>query len=412
MAQRWDRCLIAPGTCHSGMFELDSGGWRRFSIGAEVDVGAGPYLVPDWPIEFHCHGLGDIDFSAFDTYDLSDVNDALAAEGVRAILTVYLPRKQLEPFRALLADYERRRAELPCILGFAVEGPLFSSFGGTPAIGVWAPTRAEWQAITGLSAGGLRYVVLSPDAHLDSATLAAGMGPGHPDLTWITEHLIDHGVRPAPGHFMKGDPERSAAALRSMLDVAVRLGTPLVSDHIFNDMPCRLPYAWRTAEARRRREDDLASADLSAWTLDDLDARLGVVPATLLRAARDGALKLCVNFDGEHVDSAISRRVVELVGAENVIAMTDRASTGSLGGQPLHRRNDNRLLYQEEGVVAAGSHTIDELFPKMRASGLNPLEAWQVALFTPAATLNLPTTVPPSRFSSVDEGGRREGVVL
>jgi N-acetylglucosamine-6-phosphate deacetylase len=349
--------------------------------------------VDSWPVEFHCHGVRDFDFSDFDRLDLCSLNRYLRHEQVLCVPTVYLPRSRLHGFVRLMREFARlsRDGELPNIPGFAVEGPLLSSFGGTPGSGAWQPTHAEWDMICSCGPLGLRYVVVSPDFATPGSGLAAQRDRSSFGLEWAIQHLLDHGIAPAMGHFLKSDPKGSAACISVVLGVAADrdLAARLITDHLFNDMPLLFSHAWRGAEARARRTVELTATLQTPWAMDNLNDTIGPVPAALIQAAGRGDLTLCMNFDGEHVDLAFCERVLELVGADAMILMTDRTEARVLAGQQLHKMEDSSLWYQEDSVVAAGSTPIDRQIANLRTLGADGIAVRALTSANPRRVLGI-----------------------
>lgn len=307
-------------------------------------------------IDLHCHGVGSFDFTEIAPTDLKEIEAILASRNHHIILTLYLPQKNFKHFLDLL-DYfhEGQQQDLyPHIVGFGLEGPLLASHGGTPETGVWFPTQSEWQELAACGKKGLVYNVLSPDIQL----LAHYTGPA---VTWIAETLLTGGVLPAPGHFLKSDPKASAKALQSVFDIVKVWGKgPIITDHLYNDMPHNFKHAWRTAADKKNRPQELAALHLDSWHLESLEENLGIVPATIIKNALAGLVKACINFDGEHVALEILKKTIELVGAENILLMTDSTESKCLGGTKLSSRDDSGLLYQEEGIVAVGTQGIEK----------------------------------------------------
>jgi hypothetical protein len=416
--------LLQPdGTVAVGRFEATASGWQRFeALGARPSLSGAPYGVPLWPIDVHCHGVGRFDFTDIPELALGEIEQHLEEQGIWCVLTLYLPREGFDGFLKLMEAFAagRKRGIYRSIRGVALEGPFLASHGGTPRSAVWRPTRREWQRLAACGELGLRYVVLSPDAPPGSEATphdAPDRPPAH--AGWIVDLLLESGIRPALGHFLKSDPIESARAIRGLLDAARRRGaggpSTFISDHLFNDMPLAFTHCWRTGAARLRRDEDLAALRLAEWSLGDLDDRLGPVPAALIRGAHEGILTPCLNFDGEHVDLAICRRVVELLGAGRLIAITDRVQSASLGGQRLRRQEGSTLLYQSEGIVAAGSQPIDQQIDNMRSIGLGEAEIWQMFGLVPARALGIEPERDaegrPASFSAVSQGVRHAVLV-
>ncbi len=367
-----------------------SGG--RLSIGDPVREGAtgsDGYFVSSLPVEVHCHGLGDVDFSDFSRMDLKELNETARAEGIICIPTLYLRQERLDDFVRFMGEFSRMRAdgELPYVGAMALEGPLVASFGGTPASSVWAPSRAEWEKLASCGPLGLVYLMLSPDALTPGSYIAPTLPSGYPDLEWIVTILVEHGVRPALGHFTREDPQLGADCVEVAIGAAEAAefpgkGVRVITDHLFNEMPLLIKHAFRTSRAKAGRDQVIASYDLPSWNLADLHEQIGPVPAAIIRAAHAGRITACLNFDGEHVDFAIAKRAVELAGPSNMMLMTDRSDTPDLGGQHLHRDSGTSLWYQHEGVVAAGTQPIDRQITNVRGLGVSESDIWHLVSFT------------------------------
>ncbi|HXM55599.1 MAG TPA: hypothetical protein VOB72_09430 [Candidatus Dormibacteraeota bacterium] len=411
-----ERLLTAAGL-HDAEISRDGAGWSAFQIlgpaSDRPDIAATePYVVTSLPVDFHCHGLGGRDFSDEQLTDLTWLNERLRVTGQRCVPTLFLPPQRLAGFVRFAHRFAERRArgELPLVAGLALEGPLLASFGGTPEEGNWAPGRDEWRQLCECGPLGLEYLVLSPDAP------EGGAGPGVDEIVGL---LLEHGIRPALGHFRKSHPEASARAIERIVEVAGRaaaahLAPPLLTDHVFNDMPLRFRHAWRTPEERAARDRELRAARLSEWTLDNLDELAGPVPAALLRAAHAGRIMACLNFDGEHVDLDVCRRVVELVGSDSIVAITDGTDAATLGGQTLHRSEHNTLYYQDGGVVAAGSASVDRQMANMRRIGLREIDIWRMVAFNPERIVGPAggEASGPPRIATFVDGERRRRAVL
>jgi hypothetical protein len=337
------------------------------------------------PVEVHCHGFGPVDFSDLGALDLDRLETACVAEGVCVIPTLYLHHDSLDAFEAMLDSYAARRAdgELRRIVGIALEGPLLASHGGTPRATVWLPTWREWERLAACGRKGLVYTVMSPDAFAKGSGLEGGIDAASPRFEDFVPLLASSGVRPALGHFARKDPSRSAAFVERIIDLAWESdwsgpGLPVVTDHLFNDMPLAIRHAFRTSRARADRDETIASYRLEEWTLDRADEILGPVPAAIMRNAAAGRIAACINFDGEHVDPDIAKRAIELMGTENTMIMTDRCDSARLGRQLLHHESENTLWYQQDGVVAAGSQPLSHQVANARERGFGDDQIWQL----------------------------------
>ncbi|WP_203072150.1 amidohydrolase family protein [Falsiroseomonas ponticola] len=315
----------------------------------------------------HCHGIGPIDFSEVGSYDLDTVELLLRAERSACIATVFLRRELIDAFSSMLSMFYlgRQEGRYRNLLGFALEGPLLAGRGGTPPLGFWRPDRAEWRRIANLGQKGLRYVVLAPDA---------ATSHDEPSPHWVAALLLDHGLSPALGHFDPRHPARTVTTIDAVVierDVAGPHAPPILTDHLFNDMPRLIRHAWRTAAEKARRDAEVEALDIERWALQDLDRQIGLVPAALIRHGAEGNIRNFINFDGDHLDILIARRALELIGEDGVLAMTDRLDSTVLCGHRLHRVPDNSLLYQDMGVVSAGTSTIARQASNLRRVGVD-----------------------------------------
>jgi N-acetylglucosamine-6-phosphate deacetylase len=331
-------------------------------------------------VDVHCHSLGGIDFSEVRTVDLDSIQDECEVWRIQVIPTIFLRRETLGDFLALMLDFHERknRGQLSGILGFALEGPLLASHGGTPGDTAWRPTLAEWEILANEGQHGLLYMVLSADAFMDP-TLFPEDGPEpESDMATIIPLLARNRVRPALGHFSRSDPARTALAIQEVVELAHLNwhgpGAPAITDHLFNDMPLLVPHAFRTEEERATRDRVVASLDLDDWNLSDLPNQVGVVPAALIRLAYAGKIAVCINFDGDHVDLEIAARAVGLMGVDNVMVMTDFNDAPTLGGQELHRIPENSLWYQSQDIVAAGTTGMEQQARNLCALGFSNAE--------------------------------------
>lgn len=337
----------------------------------------------------HCHGVGRFDFTEISDIDLDEIEAILAERNRHTILTLYLPKPSFNIFLDLMQEFQigKNQGRYPHIIGFGLEGPLLASHGGTPEKGVWMPSEDHWQKLAGCGQKGLIYVIFSPDYQLPGSNFV-DYG-NSPSVEWITETLLVGGVLPAPGHFTKSDPRMSAQKLQSIFDIVFEWGQgPILTDHLYNDMPHNFKHAWRTPEEKLRRDQEIFELELSRWSLETLEQDLGPVPATIIKNAKKGLVKICQNFDGEHVDLDIVKKTIELVGADNMLMMTDSIESKRLAGRNLRVYEGSTLLYQNEDIVAAGSQNVDKQINNMCSMGLTTEEIFAIAVGNPNLLLS------------------------
>jgi N-acetylglucosamine-6-phosphate deacetylase len=337
---------------------------------------------------FHTHGLGPFDFSALDEASLPALDRLAASRKALLCSIVYLTADHLDAFEELLVSYSRRKqsGKLENILGFAVEGPVLGPNGGTPKGSVWRPSAAQWRRIASWCSLGLKYVVIAPD--ILSLDDEVDRGFSFADLLSL---IYASGGRVALGHFGESSPELSARRFEEVLGFIEGGHEPspylILTDHLFNDMPRAFQHAFRTPGERVQRVTQLAAHPLEPWQALTLSGLLGPVPAAMLLAARNRRLTPALNFDGGHVDLEVCRMVVEFLGADRIIAITDHTEILTLADEPLVRDEHNRLLYRSDGMLAASSVTHEEQQRNMRSIGMTPDEIGLVQYETPLAAL-------------------------
>jgi len=339
---------------------------------------------------FHTHGLGKFDFSKIAVSDLAQVDELAARRNALLCPTVYLTQANFAAFGNLMRVFAKLKyaGHLQNLLGFAIEGPILGAKGGTPTGSVWRPTGAQWRDICEWCALGLKYVVIAPDVLSLDEEVDRGF-----TFADLLSFIYKSGGRVALGHFGGGSAAESARRLHEVLahiEGGYESSPYLVlTDHLFNDMPRSFQHAFRTPSARAKRQIEL-ERHLAPWTPSLLSTLLGLVPAALLTAAQERRLTPSLNFDGAHVDLAICRRVVDYLGEDRIIAITDHTEVESLAGEALSKDEQTGLLYRFDGVLAASSVTHEQQRRNMKAinmteSGIDlvlfetPLEALRFA---------------------------------
>lgn len=337
---------------------------------------------------YHFHGLGHFDFSKLEPEDLPGLQTLAEERQVEILPTVYLRREDLPRLARVMEAYAelRERSAVPNIAGFAIEGPLLGPAGGIPRAGRWHPSVAEWRTLAGFGRLGLRYIVMAPDAmDLDEVI---GDDTTFADLLTM---FYRNGCRIAVGHFHRDHPPRSAYRLRAVLRFlhSRYQSSPylVLTDHLYNDMPRNFTHAWRSAEEQSRRQHEIDEFLSHDWETANLTELLGEVPAAMLASAREGLLMPCVNFDGFHVDLAISRRTADYLGTDHLIVLTDNTEIGSMADESLTMDPDSGLWRRDDGAVAAGSCGYENQQANMRRMGLSENEIRTMFLTTPRAAI-------------------------
>jgi N-acetylglucosamine-6-phosphate deacetylase len=138
-----------------------------------------------------------------------------------------------------------------------------------------------------------------------------------------------------------------------------------------------------------------------------MEERLGALPATLIKYARDGQLKICMNFDNEHVDLSVSQLIIRLAGVDNVFPMSDRSRINRIGGVMLHQRPDSTLWYQSSGAVAAGTSGMDDQVRGLRRIGVSEEKIWKMIYSIPLNLLKMPKHFESDWYSFIYPDGKR-----
>jgi N-acetylglucosamine-6-phosphate deacetylase len=340
------------------------------------------------PIDMHCHGIGSFDFVDPSKLVLDKIDKQLRIEGHRAILTLYIPHSKINELEKLAEDFYQGvlDARYCNIIGIAIEGPLLSSIGGTPEQGCWRASKDEWRRLAAIGKKGLKYIVLSPDAEYGTNT-----DTNYPDsINWIVDLLYENGVRPSLGHYKKDNPEKAAyQTLKIIEHISINKYPPLFTDHFFNDMPLNFKHSWRSLKEKKERTKDINDLQLNEWDKSNIRQKLGAVPAAIIEGAHNGNVKICMNFDGEHVDLEICKKAIEIIESQNIMLMTDRIQSQVLAGQKLYLKGDSTLLYQHFNIVAGGTQSVMAQLMKMINVGIGVEDILNIICITSANQLGL-----------------------
>lgn len=218
--------------------------------------------------------------------------------------------------------------------------------------------------------------LLEPDLELMSSLIEAGRGtittmtyaPELPGAADLVDLLTAHGITPSVGH-TDCDTVTAAESLaqaRDGLDSTGFGGTsgrPTVT-HLFNGMP---PMHHRSP---------------------------GPV-AACLRLARTGDAAVELVADNTHLDPETVATVFGLVGAENIILVTDSMAAAGLadgqymlGPSPVTVTNGVATL-DATGSIAGGTATLLDVLRRTTAAGVSFTDALKSATVVPASVLGL-----------------------
>lgn len=215
--------------------------------------------------------------------------------------------------------------------------------------------------------------------HLATMTIA----PERDGAREVVQVLIEHGALPSFGHTVTTAArarEAVAEAHALLAEAGAARSAKATVTHLFNGM-----------NPMHHREP-------------------GPIPE-FLAAARAGRLVLELINDGTHLDPGLARNVIEIVGRENVVLVTDAmAATGMADGQYQLGSldvtvTDGVARLTDGGSIAGGTAHLHDVLRTTVAGGVDLVDACYVAATNPAAVLGR------SDIGAL-EPGRRADVLL
>ncbi|MBT2513969.1 N-acetylglucosamine-6-phosphate deacetylase [Arthrobacter sp. ISL-30] len=339
-----------------------------FDIPAFGDAGrrvfpAGCYIFPGF-VDLHCHGGNGGDFPEGEETSARKAIDFLHRSGTTTFLAsmVTAPREDLLRGIRLFV----KLADEGLIAGIHLEGPFLSHArcGAQNPAYLLDPDPALMEELIGAAAGKLATMTYAPEL---------------PGAGALVDLMTSHGVTPSLGHTDCDDSTAAAslAAAREGLESAGFDGVsslPTVT-HLFNGMP---PMHHRAP---------------------------GPV-AACLRTAQSGKAVVELIADDVHLDPRTVATVFQLVGAANIVLVTDSMaaaglSDGSymLGPSPVTVQNGVATL-DATGSIAGGTATMLDVVRCTVAAGVGLADAVFAATAVPAAVLG----------GSDEIGGLRRGL--
>lgn len=327
-----------------------------FPEAEEIHLPPGSSILPGL-IDLHCHGAAGGDFPTGDSEACRTAVDFLHRGGTTTLLAslVTASRDDLLKSLAILPPL----AAEGLIAGIHAEGPFLSHArcGAQNPRWLRAPDAALLGELLRAAGGALKTMTYAPEL------------PGARELVTT---LTAHGVIPSLGH-TDADAHTAAASLTEAAELMAAAGAagtaarPTVT-HLFNGMP----------PLHHRKPGPVAAC---------------------LRLARAGTVAVELIGDGVHLDPETVRMVFELVGAENVVLVTDSmAATGLPDGDyelgpsavVVH---DGVATLQSNGALAGGTATLLDVVRKTIDAGVSPADAVQSATAVPAKLLGLDATL-------------------
>ncbi|MFJ5955070.1 N-acetylglucosamine-6-phosphate deacetylase [Paenarthrobacter sp. NPDC092416] len=343
--------------------EFDDEVFKDFKDIVRRDVPSGHYLFPGL-VDIHCHGGNGGDFPGGEEASARKAVEFLHRSGT----TTFLASMVTAPREDLLRGIELyvKLADEGLVAGIHLEGPFLSHArcGAQNPAYLLEPDLDLMDELVGAAAGKLATMTYAPEL---------------PGAAALVDLMTSHGVTPSLGHTDCDDATAAAslAAAREGLESAGFDGVsslPTVT-HLFNGMP---PMHHRSP---------------------------GPV-AACLRTAQEGKAVVELIADDTHLDPRMVATVFQLVGANNIVLVTDSMaaaglSDGSymLGPSPVTVSNGVATL-DSTGSIAGGTATLLEVVRKTVSAGVALPDAICSATAVPAAVLGL----------SDEVGGLRRGL--
>jgi N-acetylglucosamine-6-phosphate deacetylase len=342
---------------------------EQFSRPVDIPPSSETTILPGF-VDIHCHGASGGEFPSGAEESARRAITFLHSRGTTTLLASLVTASPNSLIGAV--RNQKLLADEGLLAGIHLEGPFLahSHCGAHDPNLLMAPDLNLAEALLNAA-----------DGYLKTMTYAAEL-PGAPELVDL---LARHGVIPSLGHTGAGTDTAAASLARARMSLAAAgyqgyRGRPTVT-HLFNGMP---PMHHRSP---------------------------GPV-AACLREARAGNVTVELIADGTHLDPQMVRTVFELVGAENIVLVTDSmAAAGlsdghyALGGSAV-TVSEGRATKDSTGGLAGGTATMLDVVRGTVRAGVPLQVAVESATSVPAAVLGLSAEVGSLR------AGLRADVVI
>ncbi|ALE06554.1 N-acetylglucosamine 6-phosphate deacetylase [Arthrobacter sp. ERGS1:01] len=335
-----------------------------------ISIPAGHYVLPGL-VDLHNHGGNGGDFPSGNEESARTAVEFLHKAGTTTLLASMVTASPADLIKGI-GIYARMTDE-GLLAGIHLEGPFLSH----------ARCGAQNPAF-----------LLNPDLDLTAELIEAGQGsiitmtyaPELPGAEDLVDLLTAHGITPSVGH-TDSDTATAAASLEQARDGLDSTGFDGVSGrptvtHLFNGMP---PMHHRAP---------------------------GPV-AACLRAAAAGQAAVELVADNTHLDPETVKTVFALVGAENILLVTDSMAAAGLadgqymlGPSPVTVTNGVATL-DATGSIAGGTATLLDVVRRTVQAGVSLTDALRSATVVPAAVLGLTDEV-----GSLRRGLRADAVIV
>ena len=341
----------------------------NFGGARELPVPPGGSILPGL-VDLHCHGAAGGSFPTGDGGQCRAAVDFLHRSGTTTLLASLVAAPAEELVRGI--QVLRTLADDGLIAGLHAEGPFLSA----ARCGAQNP---EW--LRHPDPALLRRLLHAAGGTLKTMTYAAEL-PGAAELVGL---LTVTGVTPSLGH--TDADARTAAA--SLAGAAESLQARSLRAAPAPGGPVPAPAGPPGTTGRRPTVTHLFNA------MPPLHHRNPGPVAACLRLAAAGTVAVELIGDGVHLDPETVGMVFDLVGADNVVLVTDSmAATGlpdgdyELGRSAVAVRGGVASL-TSTGALAGGTATLLEVVRRTIAAGVAPADAVKAATLVPAGILGL-----------------------
>jgi len=343
--------------------DFDENAFEGFTGLPNATPPAGRYLLPGF-VDVHCHGGNGGDFPGGDEDSARKAIDFLHRSGTTTLLASMVTASREDLLRGI--GLYVRLADEGLLAGIHLEGPFLSHArcGAQNPAYLLEPDLSLMAELIEAAAGKLATMTYAPEL------------PGAAELVDL---MTSHGVTPSLGH-SDCDDATATASLAAARDGLASAGFDGVSSlptvtHLFNGMR---PLHHRSP---------------------------GPV-AACLRAAQAGKAVVELIADGTHLAPATVATVFQLVGAANILLVTDSMAAAGLsdgnymlGPSPVTVSGGVATL-DATGSIAGGTATMLDVVRHTVAAGVGLADAVLSATAVPAAVLGLADEV----------GGLRRGL--
>lgn len=338
--------------------------------GAGVDAGAGiselrlapEQLAVPGLVDLHTHGGYGVDFPSAAAGDARTAVHRMHAAGTTTVLASLVTAAPADLLSGL--EVFAGLAEAGDIAGIHLEGPFLAA----ARCGAQDP---RW--------------LRSPDPVFAAELIAAGRGhlrtmtyaPELPGADKLVDLLTSHAVVPSLGHTAATADDAGTSLARAAAGLAFRRQQPGGAGT--DPAPAVLPGPVPTVTHLFNGMDPIHHRSPGAVTAS-------------LRAARAGTAVVELIADNTHLDPYLVAAMFELLGADNIILVTDAmAAAGLADGQyrlgPAEVQVLNGVARLESGSIAGGTASMLDLVRNAVAAGVPLAAALRSATEVPARVL-------------------------